>query len=325
VYAFDGGALAWFSGASRGTVKSVQPYGDLLVATASMLGVRIFDASAQTPVQIGGFLTPGTQGNRDSSAALLQISGQTLYVSDGRIGWSSYDLGAAPLAPPRLASVGAHDQSFTTVLAGGALWSCEDNAGLYGYDVGDPAAPRLLSSARFIADPHEACLDLLPAASAHRLYVGGFAHLGVLDITNPAAVAMLREVPSPYGGQFLSLAAGPAHTLLALTSSIHPGDLRAVTRLEVWDLSDPDHPSFVWASSDLGGSGWMDSVVVADHTAYVAARYAGIQVFDLSSPRAPVRLGTIPVAAGAWGLSVKAGRLHVALGEGGVGSAKLLP
>jgi hypothetical protein len=334
----------WFDPHGHGLVRSLSvPANAVLYAAASVRGLQTFAlTNPLAPALVDVESTPATRVPVDIRAASVLAGPDSLYVGDGRVGLTAFDL-AAPAHPVEGQSAPAHDHVGAMARGGvddGALFACHDNAGVYAYDVSgaNATAPQEIGHLEF-TPTHEACEALL--LDGNRLYIGGHDHLGVADVTDPAHPTMLTQVAALDGGSFLALAkvrivgrpTAPGTglgtltiALLAVTSAPDPmGFHGRTTRLTSFSLADPAHPSLAWSSPDLRGGPGADGLAVARDVAFVAAKDAGVYVFDVSAPLAPVLEGRFDTPGSAIGARLARGRgvLYLAQGEGGVAAVNL--
>lgn len=324
--ATDGTPPTWFDRSGHGTVYSLARAHDgvTLYAAASVRGVKTFaTVTPFAPLLLDRATTPGTRDEFDVRAAQVLAAPGTLFVGDGRAGLATF---AAP-RPRTLVERGsapATDQIEAMQRAGDKLFVCDDNSGLSVFDVANLRAPRAI--AHLSLDPPDmACVSLQLSGSL--LYIGGGAALGVADVHDPAHPVLLGQTSTPERARFVALAlAAGGRALLAVGTFDDPaGPQGRTTRLHVFDLADPVHPRAAFASAELGGTPLRDAiaVAVAGKVAYVAAKDAGIQVFDISAPLAPVRMHRIATPGAALGIVATRAALYVAQGEGGLGVVSL--
>jgi hypothetical protein len=173
----------------------------------------------------------------------------------------------------------------------------------------------------FPTDPHEACHDLL--LSGDVLFMGGALHLGAVDVSDPRHPVVRAEVPTPEEAAFVSIAAIDATHVLGLTADAdYEGKRNVIARLQLFDVTDPFDPRWVSASQDLGGTGLSDGLAVRGDIAFVAARDAGVWIFDVSNPDAPLAEGLVAMPGVPRGVTPVGDRVFVAEQEGGLGVIK---
>lgn len=110
--------------------------------------------------------------------------------------------------------------------------------------------------------------------------------LRIVDVSDPAAPVELAHVPTETGepGDIwndVKLVDGPAGTRFALMAS-------SATALVVVDVTTPSAPSVV---AHAGTAPDVHTVFVEGQHAYLANLERGLEIYDVSSPAAPVRLG----------------------------------
>jgi hypothetical protein len=272
------------------------------------------------PTYIGQTSTPSAIGPFNSRTAAVLLDGQRILVGDARAGLAVLDRHDAT-NPVLVGSLPALDNVSAMQLRGDLLFACDNNAGLVVYDVAVSSAPAEVARTRFVPDPHESCNDLL--LSGDVLFMAGTLHLAAVDVSDPRHPTILTEVTTPEEAIFQSVAAIDATHLLALTADLDfEGRRNFISRLQLFDVTDPFAPRWVSSSDDLGGSGLYDGLSVRGDIAFVAARDAGVWIFDVSRPDAPLAEGLVAMPGLARGLTPASDRVYVAEDEGGLGVVK---
>jgi hypothetical protein len=290
-----------------GVFGPVEPDAPLALAGSFLLaGKSVYDASDPRDLRPAALL--GTEVVRD------------LFVRDGR----AYTAGDAGLqvfdvsSPRDRSRLGYHDargegdlRAFT--LDGSRAYLAR--IGLEVVDVSDPANPR--QAGRLAQFPEVdgfgfAVHDLF--ASGGRAYAAGYGGLRVLDVSDP-------EAPRQVGALLTTARLGqpPEETqvpAIAVTVSGSHAYLATSFGLVVADVSDPSRPRLV-ADAQRNEGTRFDALFVAEGRAYLAGRH--LEVYDVSEPAAPRRLGSYGEGRGAGsgrrGLFVAGGHAYF-LGDG---------
>ncbi len=164
------------------------------------------------------------------------------------------------------------------VIVGSTLYALSDDLGLQIFDVSIPGRPTLLGELWNFVLPTSVAVS-----GTHAFLVSPRQGLFVIDVADPSAPAQVGFLE----GQPTEVALSDTIACLADT----PG-------LRVLDVSSPAQPVELATVSMSGGARAID---VVGTTAYVAAGdYSPIQavwIFDISTPAAPVLLGSIPFNA----------------------------
>lgn len=119
------------------------------------------------------------------------------------------------------------------------------------------------------------------ALGAGYAYYGNGLRLTVLDIADPAAPALVREIPLPGSVDEGELLLAEGFLLVPLTNG----------SLKVFSLTAPDDPTEV---ASLGGfAGLRGGMELFGGMLYAADQTSGLRVISLSPPTAPVILGSL--------------------------------
>lgn len=123
-----------------------------------------------------------------------------------------------------------------------------------------------------------------PGAARYALMASSVAGIVVVDVTAPAAPAIVAHFGTPPDGDV----AINIHTLAIDGGKAYLGNLDR--GLEIWDVADPSHPAKLgeWSIP----TGFLHDLYVAGARAYLNYWDAGMQVVDVSDPAAPALLGT---------------------------------
>jgi len=323
----EGASPLFFDPRGHGVARSVVVSDDgFAYVAAAVRGVQTFAVTDDVgrlldqPTYLGQTPTPSAIGPFDTRAGNVLLDGQRILVGDGRAGLAVLDR-HDPRNPVLVGSLRPLDQLSALQLREDVLFACDDNAGLVVYDISVSSAPTEVARAQFLTDPHEACHDLLLAGDV--LFMGGTVRLAAVDVSDPRHPVVRTEVTTPEEATFVSIAAIDATHVLALTADVdYEGRRNFISRLQVFDVSDPFDARWVSASQDLGGAGLSDGLAVRGDIAFVAARDAGVWIFDVSNPDAPLAEGLVAMPGAPRGVTPGDDRVFVAEQEGGLGVIK---
>jgi hypothetical protein len=330
VYDADAGPGAsplFFDPRGHGVARSVAVSDDgFAYVAAAVRGVQTFaitdDAGRplDQPTYLGQTPTPSAIGPFNTRTANVLVDGERILVGDARAGLAVLDR-HDPRNPVLVGSLRSLDQVGAMQLRGQVLFACDDNAGLVVYDVSVSSAPAEVARAMFPTDPHEGCHDLV--LSGDVLFMAGTLHLAAVDVSDPRHPVVRTEVTTPEEAGFVSIAAIDATRVLGLTADAdYEGKRNLIARVQLFDVTDPFDPRWVWASQDLGGTGFSDALAVRGDIAFVAARDAGVWIFDVSNPDAPLAEGLVTMPGLPRGVTPVGDRVFVAEQEGGLGVIK---
>lgn len=305
--------------------------GDRLYLADGESGVLIFDLTTPAaPVLKTTFNTPGlAQG--------LARSGDLLFVADRLAGMQVIDV-SNPDAPVFRSNVPA--LIGFAVAAAGARVILADPNGLRIFDVSDPDAPLLLGT--FESADQEYSLF----AAGDTIYLAGLASgLKVIDVSNPSAPIQRGSLDTLVYGQDLQLVQSvlyvatarwglelvdvsdldlPVHLDTIQTSptanTIAAGSGRAVLGgdfgLMIFDVSFPANP--IAEGGARTPNGGIADLAVRGELAYLACGAGGVQIVDISDPRALFTRGRMPATGGASGIVEEDGLVYLANGGGGL-------
>ncbi len=184
----------------------------------------------------------------------------------------------------------------------------------------------------------------LPQDPTKLLVAEGEGGFQIIDVSNPAAPAVLTSLatPSPCVGTSLSntnsyLICGdnglwalnvsnPAQPTTQQALEGEPGKTAVVSagstafvgsnsHLEVWDCSNPAQPVKV---TTVPVAQSIVDMTLSGHLLFAACQTAGVAVFDVTAPLAPVLLSTIPVTGSAVQVAVQGNLMAVAAGTQGL-------
>jgi len=266
----------------------------------SSSGLTVFDVSTPS--------TPAVAGSSGvvKSVSGLTLQGSTLYVSGSGPGLSMMDV-SNPRAPKLIGKCGetavASPKSMTIAgpygfVAGGsggvvilkipAAFSVDAGAG----GTGDASVPSSVDGGAGIDGgglPTASCglVGFYPAAGASHVIVSdthayvaeGSSGIEVLDISNPASPSSVGSLPTTN-----------ASRLALRGTDLYVAD--GSGGLKVIDVSNPANPQLV-ATPTLPGYGSSEIQTLALSGNGLYAAYIGLDVFDITSPAAPVAKGSV--------------------------------
>lgn len=173
-------------------------------------------------------------------------------------------------------------------------------------DVSDPAMPVLVGSVRMRGHLNPG--NAIALSASHAFVADGDAGLTVLDISDPAAPAIVGHAATP------RLAAG-----IAISGKYAYLTTSDDSRLLVFNITDPTAPSMVGMVRFQ--SGGASQVAVSGHYAYVSTNTShtgSLEIVDVSTPAAPVRVGAIETSSWSQGLVVRDDIVYLANAEAGL-------
>jgi hypothetical protein len=166
-------------------------------------------------------------------------------------------------------------------------------SGLQILDISNPVSPVILGN---VDTPGSARAVVVAGAVA---YVADWdSGLQVIDISNPTAPTIVGSVDTP----------GSAGGVAVSGTLVYVADYRGVQIIDVSNLTSPMIVGTVNVIGDTYG------VAVDGRTAYVAAGNYGLQVFDVSTPVSPIRLGYAETGAEARALTMSESLIYVVSG-----------
>jgi len=307
----DGASPLWSDQTGHGITRTASVSGDHLYVGDWLRGVQTFSIQdPEAPVLLDRDDTPG--GLTDVGGYGTAASDGVLAVGDGRAGVTLFDL-SDPANPVIGGTVDTIDALTTVVKVGSVTYGCDGNQGIVAIDSSDPKSPKLLGEAAF-DPPGNAAPDLAPAGDV--LYVATRFGLGVLDVKDPTAMTWKGMVELPQKAAVSSVRVVGSH-VVATTSlfDFEGANSNAVTRLVVFDATDPLAPVLVWSSDDLGGA---QHLAIAGDIAFVASGGASLKIFDLSNIEEPVLEGILETPANVSFTTVGKDVVYTIEGAGGL-------
>lgn len=131
----------------------------------------------------------------------------------------------------------------------------------------------------------------------------GSGGIGVLDVSNPRAPRLVRNLP---GSRYNQLALAGSHLIAANPNS----------GLDIFSLADPSQPAFVRSFPIPGGA---SDVAISGSLAFVAASASGLRVLNIADPTNPQFVGAYsPVSGIAADIKVRGNDLFAAFKSAGL-------
>jgi len=244
----------------------VAAHGEYVFVTAEPAGLVVIDVSNPwAPTRVGSAATAGV-------ATDLDTWGMIACVADGDSGLVLVDV-TDPAAP---AVVGRYDTPGTALdvsVSGDVAYVADGVNGLVTIDVNDSANPTLLGGLALLGTAKGV------TATGDLAYVaGGAGGVHMIDITAPAGPILSATVPTAGDAAGVSM-----YGAIAMVAS-GSGGLQVVR-------FGSRHVPFEIAGSANSNDYARDLAIDGNH-AYVADRYAGLHVFNISDPSSPVSVGS---------------------------------
>jgi hypothetical protein len=303
-------------------------------------GLNVFDVSNPN--------SPSLVGSCPTNYALgVTLAGQYAYVADGGGGLRIIDI-SEPASPVLISTCNTPGYSVKVYVDGGYAFVADASSGLQIVDVSNPLTPQLLGS---LDVPHEA-LDVV-ANDQFCFVLDDYYGLQVVNVANPAAPFLetsFNETPFAYVSCSIEFwgnhvlvgdAEGGGLEIIDLTFPVtpvlagyfdDPGGIHSVaiqgTRLyatdgldgglRILDISDPHQ------SNELGmveTPDFASDVATCGDYAYIADRYSGLSIVNISDSTQPVIVSSIPMIgyqAWAFGVVVSGNYAYVGANMGGL-------
>lgn len=290
----EGGAVAYFGMALSGN--------NLFVA-CGVDGVKVIDVSTPaTPTVIGsGYNTPG-------GSTSIAISGTNAYVADGTGGLRVLDI-TTPTAPTEIGSNTTPGNAKDIAISGSVAYIA-DSSSLQVIDITNPASPSDIGSYTM-----SAFAVVIQGTSAFISTTGG--GLVILDITTPGSPTLLGSL-LPTGGPSATTLRTSVGTGVAVCANATAG-------LGVVNISNLSSPVFYATLAE-----WFTGYKLAIKTGLAVVSGTrvwnggynnsyGIKLYNITSPGAPVLLGSFLTSAYAfYGVEFYGTYVYAACGSAGL-------
>jgi hypothetical protein len=188
-----------------------------------------------------------------------------------------------------IGAAGAWPAAFTVNVrvADGIAYVARYDDGLRIVDVADPAAPvELAHQPVEFPDAEEIYNDVKvatgPGGRTYALAASNVAGIVVIDVTTPAAPAIVAHLGTPPDGE----AGIQVHTLFVDGGRAYLAN--SDRGLEIWDIADPRQATKL---GELSLNGYLHDLFVRGDRAYLNYWGLGMHVVDVSNPAAPLERG----------------------------------
>lgn len=260
-----------------------------------LLGQFFFAGHAAAQVQLAatGHTNNGGAGYR------VIVLGDYAYLANGTDGLRIYDI-SDPANPHNVGHTNnstALTASFQDLaLSGPYAFLANANDGLRVYDVSDATQPKGIAHTND-STALRAYASGVDISGDHLFVANGTDGLRIYDVSNPAQPVGVGHVTGFYG-QNVRIFGEHAYVLSS-------------TGFRIFDISNPLIPVQI-GSTNAGGPGTSEDIVVANGFAFVASGLGGLRVFDVSNPEMPVGVGGINNGGSAAGLALSGQFLYLA-------------
>ena len=258
---------------------------DSVVWLTGGFGLIAVDATdPAAPAEIGRFDTGG------ETTYEVSFIGDTAFLP-GLDGLRTLDV-SDPAAITQLALVPASQALSTDAEAGtNTAYYAERFAGLFAFDVTDPANPAEQGAVRTAGFAHKMAFD------GDLLYVTDLAGgLRIIDTSGDVAEEISR-IDVPPNTQFVDIEGTYAY--------VADADFGG-TGLTIIDVSDPTSPTTVGGYGSANQAFGLDVVTEGDAvTVYLANGFSGLVVLDASDPANVTELGSFPIGSNAVDVEVR--------------------
>jgi hypothetical protein len=252
---------------------------------------------------------------QDFAATAVQVSGETLILSDGRAGLSLYDL-TDPDHPALTASISDDvDRLNDIAVLGAHAYVCNDNHGIDFLDLSDRSQPVHAPAVRF--DPGHACRSLLLHPNGEVLYMGDNSGIAIYAIDAAGGLTHTSDYQPPFAGTVSALAlAGGRLIAASYARDFAEGSSRDgySTHLHVLDSSTPEALTALWRSEPFPNP--ISTLAVAGQTLFVGAG-TSLSVYDVAGAR-PMLEGVTSTQSTIRQLAPSADAVYVAQSTGGL-------
>lgn len=232
-------------------------------------------------------------------ADLVEANGGRAYVAAGGA-LTLFDL-SDPAAPRRQGSYAFPEKIWGFAVVGQVVYVAADFFGLGILDASDPEAPALLGSVRTPGQVKN--VDVSGGVAVLADHMSGVDLIDVSDLRAPAALGSVYL--DGYGRDVATL--GPRAYAVDDPSGFYVLDL---SRTDAWE------PAFALQSAD--GPRMVRVTETAAGALAVLVGHGALQVYDLSTPDAPVHRSTYATPGGALRVALDGALAYVADGERGM-------
>lgn len=271
---------------SNATITSIDIVGNKAYAAGGFGGLLIFDIENSANVTHIGTIVTSDQ------AYAVTVIGNTAYVAAFSAGLEIIDVTTPDLPTPRQlleSSVtrGIFVEGNTAYLATGSLQI---------KDISTPGSPRQIATINTEGDTRGVVVRNGIAYLAKRPNA-----LQIVDIRSPSNPIILGEIVTPGNSTDGN---GPGIDVEGNRAYITDGDLQII------DISDPANPKFI---ATVKTPDTAEDVDIVGNIAYVADRYGGLQIMDISNINQPRIIGNLESGGtGFEGVAVQGNRAYLA-------------
>jgi hypothetical protein len=237
--------------------------GDYAYVTDPYYGLYVYNVTNPTnPVRVGSYDTPGVPID-------VEVAGHYAYVTDGTAGLQVIDI-SSPTGPTLAGSVDTPGSSFRLAIAGQLAYVADSDNGLQVIDISDPANPAIIGA----YDTPGRAYDAAPCGNI--VYVADrYSGVHAIDVSDPSN-------PSLAGGYNTS---GEAYQLVVAGNQLYVADgSQGLKVLRIADDTSMPIPAGAFPSGGL-------ATAVAGYGNHMYVAGADLDIFDVSDPLAPARLG----------------------------------
>ena len=201
---------------------------------------------------------------------------------------------------------GGYLASLTVPSPGGAIAYLGAGSGIMVLDISDPTSLHQVGG-----------LSMSESGDVSRVSVNGAmacalqgTRLQLLDISDTADPQVVSGIKVAYGAYASDAAWSGDYAFVLATSSDYQDRL-----LQVYDLTDPVHPSLASSQATEGRSQY---ITVANGKAYITGGFYGdLVIYDITSPESPTYLGTYDSPGDAYQAAVSGNAVYLAAGVDG--------
>ncbi len=174
------------------------------------------------------------------------------------------------------------------------------------FDISTPGKPQVLSQLDPPPGGRTAVIIPYPDGRLMVAFATGSGNIPIYEITDPTKPELLTVFDVPSGGHSIGVVPGTPilYNANAVGSRYYPhevSDGRSISQVEIYDLTNPDDPQLVQEWKNGYGCHMVSFYLNPDAgklRGYCAAVDA-TQIWDITDPRKPVVIATIPMPHGA--------------------------
>jgi hypothetical protein len=274
--------------------RAIAAFG-LYAYVAERSGFRIVNVSNPTD--------PRIVGNIPIDASAVAVSGDNAYLVQLNQGFQVFDI-SNPQHPELVGDYAANGIFQDIIVSGGYAYLADQSAGVHILNISDPAYPQFvgmyLSSARKLAiSGNHALVAAQPRLIGTNNVPGG---LHIVNINDPANARLVGR----YDGIEVVQGVAPFGNYACVV------DGEALTVIDLADSATPGRVGGYFVQRDTR------DVAVSGQYAHLADGVAGLEIFDVSNPANPDRVGGLNIGparsvavAGNHAFVISTGALHI--------------